>query len=114
MQGFVTTAILGLVFTATLLVTGSLWAGMIYHAATDLSLLLYWRAKAPTIGCRINLISLAGRAGSRPVDGAASSTPKACGDVDQTVTDGWAAIRAQFREAQRPMCPGCYSPTFLR
>ena len=45
-QGFLSTAALGLVFTAVLLVTGSLWAGMIYHAATDLSILLYWRPKA--------------------------------------------------------------------
>jgi uncharacterized protein len=44
-QGFLSTAILGLVFTAVLLVTGSLWAGMVYHAAIDLSILLYWRPK---------------------------------------------------------------------
>jgi uncharacterized protein len=44
-QGFLSTAALGLVFIAVLLVTGSLWAGMIYHAATDLSILLYWRPK---------------------------------------------------------------------
>jgi membrane protease YdiL (CAAX protease family) len=44
-QGFLSTAILGLVFTAILLVTGSLWAGMVYHAAIDLSILLFWRPK---------------------------------------------------------------------
>jgi membrane protease YdiL (CAAX protease family) len=44
-HGFFSTAILGLVFTAVLLVTGSLWVGMVYHAATDLSILLYWRPK---------------------------------------------------------------------
>jgi membrane protease YdiL (CAAX protease family) len=44
-QGFLSTAILGLVFTAVLLITGSLWAGMVYHAAIDLSILLYWRPK---------------------------------------------------------------------
>lgn len=44
-QGFLSTAALGVVFTAVLLVTGSLWAGMIYHAATDLCILLYWRPK---------------------------------------------------------------------
>jgi uncharacterized protein len=50
-QGFLSTAILGLVFTAVLLVTGSLWAGMLYHAATDLSVLLFWRPKpAATVG----------------------------------------------------------------
>jgi membrane protease YdiL (CAAX protease family) len=35
----------GLVFTAALLVTGNLWAGMVCHAAIDLSILLYWRPK---------------------------------------------------------------------
>jgi uncharacterized protein len=50
-QGFLSTAIFGLVFTAVLLVTGSLWAGMVCHAAIDLSILLYWRPKpAVTIG----------------------------------------------------------------
>ena len=44
-KGFISTSIGGLIFTAILLVTGSLWAGMIYHAAADLSLLLYWRPK---------------------------------------------------------------------
>jgi uncharacterized protein len=44
-RGFLSTAILGLVFTAVLLVTGSLWAGMVFHAAIDLSILLYWRPK---------------------------------------------------------------------
>jgi uncharacterized protein len=45
MKGFVSTSIGGLVFTGVLLVTGSLWAGMVYHAATDMSLLLYWRPR---------------------------------------------------------------------
>jgi uncharacterized protein len=44
-QGFLVTAMLGLVFTAVLLVTGSLWAGMVFHAAIDLSILFYWRPK---------------------------------------------------------------------
>ena len=44
-KGFLTTSVGGLIFTAILLVTGSLWAGMVYHAATDLSALLYWRPK---------------------------------------------------------------------
>jgi uncharacterized protein len=44
-KGFISTFVGGLIFTAILLVTGSLWAGMIYHAATDLSFLLYWRPK---------------------------------------------------------------------
>lgn len=44
-KGFISTYVGGLVFTAILLVTGSLWAGMAYHAAIDLSLLLYWRPK---------------------------------------------------------------------
>jgi membrane protease YdiL (CAAX protease family) len=44
-KGFLSTAILGLVFTAVLVVTGSLWAGMVYHMAIDLSILLYWRPK---------------------------------------------------------------------
>lgn len=48
-KGVVSTSVGGLMFTAILLVTGSLWIGMIYHAATDLSLLLYWRPK-PTGG----------------------------------------------------------------
>lgn len=48
-KGFVSTTIGGVIFTAILLVTGSLWAGMVYHAAADLSLLLYWRPK-PTEG----------------------------------------------------------------
>jgi membrane protease YdiL (CAAX protease family) len=44
-QGFLSTAMFGLVFTAALLVTGNLWAGMVCHAAIDLSILLYWRPK---------------------------------------------------------------------
>ena len=44
-SGFISTTITGLILTAMLLVTGSLWAGMIYHAAIDLSVLLYWRPK---------------------------------------------------------------------
>jgi hypothetical protein len=30
-----------------LLVAGNLWASVLYHAATDLSVLLYWRPKPP-------------------------------------------------------------------
>jgi uncharacterized protein len=48
-KGFVSTAIGGLIFTAMLLLTGSLWTGMAYHAAADVSLLLYWRPKPPKI-----------------------------------------------------------------
>ncbi|MGA2746621.1 MAG: CPBP family intramembrane glutamic endopeptidase [Candidatus Sulfotelmatobacter sp.] len=44
-KGFISTSIGGLIFTAILLVTGSLRAGMVYHAASDLSVLLYWRPK---------------------------------------------------------------------
>jgi membrane protease YdiL (CAAX protease family) len=46
LKGFITTSVGGLIFTAILLLTGSLSAGMLYHAATDLSVLLYWRPKA--------------------------------------------------------------------
>jgi membrane protease YdiL (CAAX protease family) len=49
-KGFVSTSVGGLIFTAILLVTGSLWAGMVFHAAVDLSLLLYWRPKPPEGG----------------------------------------------------------------
>lgn len=45
-SGFISTTIGGLIFTAILLLTGSLWAGMVYHAAADLSLLLYWRPRS--------------------------------------------------------------------
>jgi uncharacterized protein len=45
MKGFISTSIGGLVFAGILLVTGSLWAGMAYHAATDMTLLLYWRPR---------------------------------------------------------------------
>jgi uncharacterized protein len=44
-KGFISVSVGGLIFTAILLVTGSLWAGMVYHAASDLSFLLYWRPK---------------------------------------------------------------------
>jgi membrane protease YdiL (CAAX protease family) len=44
-KGFISTSVGGLIFTAILLVTGSLGAGMVYHAAADLSVLLYWRPK---------------------------------------------------------------------
>jgi len=44
----ISTTILGLIFTAMLLVTGSLWIGMGCHAAIDMSLLLYWRPKPDT------------------------------------------------------------------
>lgn len=43
--GIVSTTVGGLLFTATLLLTGNLAAGMILHAAMDLSLLLYWRPR---------------------------------------------------------------------
>jgi len=43
--GILTATFSGLVFTAILLVTGNLVAGMIYHALVDLSILLYWRPK---------------------------------------------------------------------
>lgn len=48
-KGVVSTSIGGLIFTAILIVTGSLWAGMLYHAAADMSVLLYWRPK-PVVG----------------------------------------------------------------
>jgi membrane protease YdiL (CAAX protease family) len=35
----------GLVFTVILLVSGSLLAGMLFHALADVSLLLYWRPR---------------------------------------------------------------------
>lgn len=44
-SGVISTTIGGFVFTGILLVSGSLLAGMIYHALADLSLLLYWRPK---------------------------------------------------------------------
>ncbi len=44
-KGFISTSVGGLIFTAILLVTGSLWLGIVYHAAVDLSILLYWRPK---------------------------------------------------------------------
>ena len=44
-SGVFSTALGGVVFTAILLVSGSLLAGMIYHALADVSLLLYWRPR---------------------------------------------------------------------
>jgi membrane protease YdiL (CAAX protease family) len=44
-KGAVVTGVTGLIFTAILLVTGSLWPGMLFHAVTNLSVLLYWRPK---------------------------------------------------------------------
>ena len=44
-KGVVSTSIAGLIFTAILIVTGSLWPAMLYHAAVDMSVLLYWRPK---------------------------------------------------------------------
>lgn len=44
-KGAIVTGVTGLIFTAILLVTGSLWAGMILHAVTNLTVLLYWRPK---------------------------------------------------------------------
>jgi membrane protease YdiL (CAAX protease family) len=44
-KGAVVTGVTGLVFTAILLVTGSLWPGMVFHAVTNLSVLLYWRPR---------------------------------------------------------------------
>ncbi len=44
-KGFVPAGTGGLLLTAMLIVTGSLWAGMVCHAATDLSMLLYWRPR---------------------------------------------------------------------
>jgi membrane protease YdiL (CAAX protease family) len=43
--GLLSATVGGLVFTAILLVSGSLLAGMIFHALVDLSLLLYWRPR---------------------------------------------------------------------
>ncbi|MEY2558003.1 MAG: protease family protein [Verrucomicrobiota bacterium] len=48
-KGAIVTGLTGLVFTAFLLVTGSLWPGMVCHAVTNLSVLLFWRPK-PTLG----------------------------------------------------------------
>ncbi len=44
-KGAIVTGVTGLIFTAFLLVTGSLWAGMVFHAVTNLSVLLYWRPR---------------------------------------------------------------------
>jgi membrane protease YdiL (CAAX protease family) len=44
-KGFISTSVGGLIYTAILLVTGNLVAAMVYHAAADLSILLYWRPK---------------------------------------------------------------------
>lgn len=49
-KGLVTTSIGALVFTAILLITGNLLAGIVLHAATDLCLLLYWRPKPEGLG----------------------------------------------------------------
>jgi uncharacterized protein len=49
-KGFVSTSIGGFIFAGILLVTGSLWAGMVYHAAADLSLLMYWRPRPEVKG----------------------------------------------------------------
>jgi uncharacterized protein len=48
-NGVISTTIMGLIFTAMLLVTGSLWMGMVCHAAIDVSLLLYWRPKPEAV-----------------------------------------------------------------
>jgi membrane protease YdiL (CAAX protease family) len=45
LKGAIVTGATGLVFTAILLVTGSLWPGIVFHAFTNLSVLLYWRPK---------------------------------------------------------------------
>jgi membrane protease YdiL (CAAX protease family) len=44
-RGFFSTSLGALIFTGILLLTGSLWTGMVCHAAADLSLLVYWRPK---------------------------------------------------------------------
>jgi len=44
-KGAVSAGAGALIFTAILLVTGNLLAGILLHAATDLSILLYWRPK---------------------------------------------------------------------
>jgi membrane protease YdiL (CAAX protease family) len=43
--GVTTSMVGGLVFTVILLVSGSLLAGMLFHALADVSLLLYWRPR---------------------------------------------------------------------
>ena len=45
LKGAIVTGVTGLVFTAILLVSGSLWPGMLFHALTNLSVLLYWRPR---------------------------------------------------------------------
>jgi membrane protease YdiL (CAAX protease family) len=45
-KGVLAALVGGLMFTAILLLTGNLAAGMLYHAAVDMSLLLYWRPRA--------------------------------------------------------------------
>ncbi|HZQ24934.1 MAG TPA: CPBP family intramembrane glutamic endopeptidase [Terriglobales bacterium] len=50
-KGAVVTGITGLIFTSIFLVTGTLAAGMLFHAVTNLSVLLYWRPK-PAISWR--------------------------------------------------------------
>ena len=44
-KGAIVTGVTGLVFTAILLVTGSLVPGIVVHAVTNLTVLLYWRPK---------------------------------------------------------------------
>lgn len=44
-KGAMVTGMTGLLFTAILLVTGSLLPGMAFHALTNLSVLLYWRPR---------------------------------------------------------------------
>lgn len=48
-KGFLSSALAGLIFTAILLVTGNLAAGMLYHGAADMSLLLYWRPRPEAV-----------------------------------------------------------------
>lgn len=49
-KGAIVTGVTGLVFTAILLVTGSLWPGMVFHAVTNVTVLLYWRPKPGSAG----------------------------------------------------------------
>jgi membrane protease YdiL (CAAX protease family) len=44
-KGAIVTGVTGLIFTAILLVSGSLWPAMLFHALTNLSVLVYWRPK---------------------------------------------------------------------
>jgi membrane protease YdiL (CAAX protease family) len=63
-KGSIVTGVTGLVFTGILLVTGSLWPGMVFHALTNLSVLLYWRPKPAQPNQTIQ--RTAGRPGSSP------------------------------------------------